>query len=108
MPSSAARRSTPVSNPWSSCSAIRSRALPAREEALGPGATQGNAAIAASLARHIAGQGATADALYDSPSGPVQMGAAWGAADAALRSRDNAALEKLFTSDNDNVRRGLG
>ncbi len=82
--------------------------LPALEASLGPAATQANAAIAVSLAWHLAGAGGRADALYDSPSGPVQMGAAWGAADAALAKGDLAALKAMFTSENDSVRRGLG
>jgi hypothetical protein len=83
-------------------------AAPALEPLLDDAATQGNAAIAVSLAWHLADEGARADALYDRPSGSVQMGAAWGAADAALRRKDLAALKKLFSSENDNVRRGLG
>jgi hypothetical protein len=83
-------------------------ALPALEPMLDDAGTQGNAAIAFSLACHVANQNSRADALYEHASGPVQMGAAWGAADAALRHKDVAALKKLFSSANDNVRRGLG
>ncbi|MBL9013679.1 MAG: HEAT repeat domain-containing protein [Myxococcales bacterium] len=83
-------------------------ALPALEAALADPATQANAAIAASLAYHQGQATARADALYASESGPVQMGAAWGAADAALQRKDAGAIEALFTSDNDNLRRGLG
>jgi hypothetical protein len=76
--------------------------------ALADAATQGNAAIAIAFVWHTTNEGARADALYDSPSGSVQMGAAWGAADAHLRRGDVAALKKMFVSENDSVRRGLG
>jgi HEAT repeat protein len=78
------------------------------ERALTDAATQANAAIAIALAWHVANDGARADALYASPVGTVQMGAAWGAADALLRRGDLAALKTMFASDNDSVRRGLG
>jgi HEAT repeat protein len=83
-------------------------AIPGLERALEDAATQGNAAIAIALAWRVGNRGALADALYDHPNGSVQMGAAWGAADAYLRHGDVAALKKLFASDNENVRRGLG
>ena len=83
-------------------------ALPALESALADAATQNNAAIAAALAWHQTNAGARADALYKHESGPVQMGAAWGAADAALQRKDLAAIKALFTDENDNLRRGLG
>ncbi|MBA3459174.1 MAG: hypothetical protein H0T46_04380 [Deltaproteobacteria bacterium] len=83
-------------------------AVPALEGMLDDAATQGNAAIALSYALHTTNQGSRADASYERASGPIQMGTAWGAADAALRSEDLPALKKLFSSENDNVRRGLG
>jgi HEAT repeat protein len=78
------------------------------KRALDDEATQGNAAIAISLAWHAGNDATRADALYDNPSGRIQMGAAWGAADAHLRRGDLATLKKMFASENDNVRRGLG
>jgi HEAT repeat protein len=83
-------------------------AIAGLERALAEAATQGNAAIALALAWHTANEGSRADALYDSAAGAVQMGAAWGAADAHLRRGDVAALKKMFASENDSVRRGLG
>lgn len=83
-------------------------AIDGLERALADAATQGNAAIAVALAWHAANEGARADALYESLTGSVQMGAAWGAADVHLRRGDVAALKKLFASENDSVRRGLG
>lgn len=83
-------------------------ALPGLERALADAATQNNAAIGVALAWHIAGEGVRAEALFDHPIGTVQMGAAWGSADAHLRNSDVAALKKMFASENDSVRRGLG
>lgn len=83
-------------------------AVSALEPLLDSAATQGNAAIALAFALHNANRDNRAEALYEHANGPVQMGAAWGAADAYLRRSDLAGLKKLFASENDNVRRGLG
>jgi HEAT repeat protein len=83
-------------------------AVTALEGLLDNAATQGNAAIALSFALRMAKEDKRADALYESASGVVQMGAAWGAADVDLRRGDLAAIKTLFKSENDSVRRGLG
>jgi len=83
-------------------------ALPALERALEDRGTQGNAAIALSLALHVANVPARATALAASESGAVQLGAAWGAADAYVRRGDLTALKAMFTDENVNIRRGLG
>ena len=82
-------------------------AVPALERAVEEQATQGNAAIALSLAWN-ASNDARAHELAASVSGVVQLGAAWGAADVRLRRGDLAALKAMFADDNANVRRGLG
>jgi HEAT repeat protein len=78
-------------------------AVPALERALEDSTTQGNAAIALVLS-----EPARAAGLYDHAVGAVQMGAAWGAADVALRAGDLATLKAMFSSENTSVRRGLG
>jgi hypothetical protein len=83
-------------------------ALPALESLLDADATQANAAIALSLAWHMSNQGARADALYAKSNGNVQMGVAWGAANAHLERGDVAALKTMFSSEEFSIRRGLG
>ena len=83
-------------------------AIAGLERALGDAATQGNAAIAIAFAWQMASDAARVTALFDHASGAVQMGAAWGAADAHVRRGELAALKAMFASDNDSVRRGLG
>jgi HEAT repeat protein len=83
-------------------------AMPVLEHLLDDPETAGNAAIALSLAFHVANDATRAAALAATPNGVVQLGAAWGAADAALRRGDLAALEAMFASEDANLRRGLG
>ncbi len=83
-------------------------ALPALERALEDPITAGNAAIALSLASHLANDATRVAALAAIPIGAVQLGVAWGAADAALRRNDLAALEAMFSAEDTDVRRGLG
>ena len=83
-------------------------AVPALEKALEEPATQGNAAIAWSFALCMRGESARVDALYPSATGQVQMGLMWGAADVAVRNGDLATLKKMFSAEDNTVRRGLG
>ncbi len=83
-------------------------AIAGLQRALGDATTQANAAVALALALLRTQDDERAIALWDHPSGAVQMGARWGAADAYLQRGDLAALKRQFASENDNVRRGLG